>query len=132
VDPAYCRIVPFAGWPGYPGCEDFSGAGLSPNSVLREIRKFVRPENGLGLRALTKAGYFAPDQRAPVDPRQQTMESLAEAAQASIPFQALDLTIEDVVRHPDTRTAAFTVVLKHRNKTNGLNTFARRRRLACC
>ena len=68
-----------------------------------------------GLKALTKAGYFAPDQRAPVDPRQQTMVSLAEAAQASIPFQALDLTIEDVVRHPDTRTAAFTVVLKHRN-----------------
>jgi VWFA-related protein len=79
---------------------------------FRRIRVTMRDP---GLRALTKAGYFAPDQGAPVDPRQQTMESLAEAAQASIPFQALDLTIEDVVRHPDTRTAAFTVVLKHRN-----------------
>jgi hypothetical protein len=79
---------------------------------FRRIRVTMRDP---GLKALTKAGYFAPDQRAPVDPRQQTMVSLAEAAQASIPFQALDLTIEDVVRHPDTRTAAFTVVLKHRN-----------------
>ncbi len=82
------------------------------NGKFRRIRVTMRDPR---LRALTKAGYFAPDQRAPVDPRQQTMASLAEAAQASIPFQALDVSIKDLVRHPDTRTAAFTVVVKHKN-----------------
>jgi VWFA-related protein len=82
------------------------------NGKFRRIRVTMRNP---GLRALTKAGYFAPDQRAPVDPRQQTMASLAEAAQGSIPFQALDVSIKDLVRHPDTRTATFTVVLKPKN-----------------
>lgn len=67
------------------------------------------------LRAVTKAGYFAPAKGAPVDPRQQTMVNLVEAARSSIPFQALHLTIEDVVRHPDTRTIDFTVLLKSGN-----------------
>jgi VWFA-related protein len=79
---------------------------------FRRIRVTMREP---GLRALTKAGYFAPDQRAPVDPRQQTMASLAEAAQGTIPFHALDVSLKDLVRHPDTRTAAFTVVLQPRN-----------------
>jgi hypothetical protein len=30
------------------------------------------------LHAVTKAGYFAPDKSAPVDPRQQTMVNLVE------------------------------------------------------
>ena len=37
------------------------------------------------LRALTKAGYFALDQRAPVDARQQTMASLAEGPSLATP-----------------------------------------------
>jgi hypothetical protein len=61
---------------------------------------------------MTKAGYFAPSKGAPVDARQQTMVNLVEAARSTIPFQALNLTIEDVVRHPDTRTIGFTVLLK--------------------
>ena len=43
------------------------------------------------------------------------MASLAEAAQGTIPFHALDVSLKDLVRHPDTRTAAFTVVLQPRN-----------------
>jgi VWFA-related protein len=86
--------------------------GGRADGKFRRIRVTMRDP---GLRALTKAGYFAPDPRTAVDPRQQTMVNLDEAAQASIPFQALDVTIEGVVRHPDTRTAAFTVVLNPRN-----------------
>jgi hypothetical protein len=67
------------------------------------------------LHAMTKAGYFAPAKGAPVDPRQQTMVNLVEAARSTIPFQALNLTIEGVVRHPDTRTIDFTVLLKPGN-----------------
>jgi hypothetical protein len=67
------------------------------------------------LHAMTKAGYFAPNKNAPVDPRQQTMVNLVEAARSTIPFQALNLTIEGVVRHPDTRTIEFTVLMKSKN-----------------
>ena len=76
---------------------------------FRRIRVTLRDPN---LHAVTKAGYFAPDKGSPVDRRQQTMVNLVEAARSTIPFQALNLTIEDVVRHPDTRTIGFTVLLK--------------------
>lgn len=45
------------------------------------------------------------------------MVNLVEAARSTIPFQALSLTIEGVVRHPDTRTIEFTVLLKSGNGT---------------
>ena len=64
------------------------------------------------LRAVTKTGYYAPDQSAPVDPRQQTIINLAEAARSTIPLTAVDLQVSGVVRHPDTRTADLTVLLK--------------------
>jgi VWFA-related protein len=79
---------------------------------FRRIRVTLRDPN---LHAMTKAGYFAPAKGAPVDPRQQTMVNLVEAARSTIPFQALNLTIESVVRHPDTRTIEFTVLMKSRN-----------------
>jgi len=79
---------------------------------FRRIRVTLRDPN---MHAVTKAGYFAPNKSAPVDPRQQTMVNLVEAARSTIPFQALNLTIEDVVRHPDTRTIEFTVLMKSKN-----------------
>jgi VWFA-related protein len=42
---------------------------------FRRIRVTLRDPN---LHAVTKAGYFAPDKSAPVDPRQQTMVNLVE------------------------------------------------------
>jgi hypothetical protein len=79
---------------------------------FRRIRVTLRDPN---LHAVTKAGYFAPTKGSPVDPRQQTMVNLVEAARSTIPFQALNLAIEDVVRHPDTRTLGFTVLMKPEN-----------------
>ena len=43
------------------------------------------------------------------------MVNLSEAAQSTIPFESLGVTIDNLVRHPDTRTAEFTVVLSPRN-----------------
>jgi uncharacterized protein with FMN-binding domain len=79
---------------------------------FRRIRVTLRDRN---LRAVTKAGYFAPDQHAPIDSRQQHMMKLAEAAQSTMPFAALDVRLANVIRHPDTRTAEFTVQLKSKN-----------------
>jgi hypothetical protein len=67
------------------------------------------------LRVVTKAGYFSPDKKAAVGPRQQTMVNLSEAARSTIPFEALGVTIENLVRHPDTGTAEFTVLLSPQN-----------------
>jgi VWFA-related protein len=75
------------------------------NGRFRRIRVTVRDPN---LRVVTKAGYYAPDKKRPVDPRTQLMQSIAEAARSTIPFGALHVTISDLVRHPDTQTAQFT------------------------
>ena len=65
---------------------------------FRRIRVTLRNPN---LVAITKAGYFAPSANAPADPQQETMLNLAEATQATIPFNDLDMKISNVERHPD-------------------------------
>jgi VWFA-related protein len=83
--------------------------GGDDNGRFRRIRVAMRDPN---LRAVTKAGYYAPDRKAAVDPRLQLAESVVEAARSTIPFNALEVTISGVVRHPDTQTAEFTVDLQ--------------------
>jgi VWFA-related protein len=82
------------------------------NGRFRRIRITLRNPN---LRAVTKAGYYAPDKRRPVDPRTQLMQSVVEAARSTIPFGALHVTISDLVRHPDTQTAQFTARIPPRD-----------------
>ena len=43
------------------------------------------------------------------------MVNISEAVRSTIPFESLGVTIDNLVRHPDTRTAEFTVVLSPRN-----------------
>ena len=69
------------------------------------------------LHVVTKAGYFAPDEKTPADPRQQTILRIADAARSTIPFTALDMKVSAVTRHPDTQSAEFTVQLKSKNLT---------------
>jgi VWFA-related protein len=82
------------------------------NGKFRRIRVTLRNPN---LHAVTKAGYFAPDKNAPVDRRQQKIWKLAEAIQSTIPFDALDVKLSDVVRHPDSQTVEFAVQLKSKS-----------------
>lgn len=79
---------------------------------FRRIRVNLRDRS---LRVVTKAGYYAPDKHAPLDSRQQRMMTLVEAAQSTIPFSALDVGLSNLMRHPDTRTAEFTVRLGAKN-----------------
>jgi VWFA-related protein len=90
-----------------------------PTSVGKD-GKFRRIRVTLGnpsLRVVTKAGYYAPDANAPIDPQHQKMLRLAEAIQSTIPFDALSLSLSGVERHPDSRSAEFTVALKSTNLT---------------
>jgi hypothetical protein len=84
----------------------------NPDGKFRRIRVSLRNPD---LRVVTKAGYFSPDKNAAVGPRQQTMVNISEAARSTIPFESLGVTIDNLVRHPDTRTVEFTVVLSPRN-----------------
>jgi VWFA-related protein len=83
--------------------------GGNEDGKFRQIHVTLRDPN---LRAVTKTGYYAPDKSAPIDPRQQTIINLSEAAHSTIPLSALDMHISSVVRHPDTHTADLTVLLK--------------------
>ncbi len=82
------------------------------NGKFRRIRVTLRNPD---LRVVTKAGYFSLDRSVPVDPRQQAMVKIAGAVRSTIPFDSLSLSLEGLVRHPDSGTASFTVVLKPLN-----------------
>ena len=45
------------------------------------------------------------------------MDKLAEAVRSTVPFNALDVSLSGVARHPDTQTGEFTVQLKSKNVT---------------
>jgi VWFA-related protein len=83
--------------------------GGNANGKFRQIRVTLRDPS---LRAVTKTGYYAPDENSPIDPRQQTNIDLAEAARSTIPFTALDLKVSGIVRHPDSHTADITLLLQ--------------------
>jgi VWFA-related protein len=84
------------------------------NGKFRRIRVTLRDPS---LHVVTKAGYFAPDEKTTADPRQQTILRVADAARSTIPFTALDMKVSAVTRHPDTQSAEFTVQLKSKNLT---------------
>jgi len=73
---------------------------LDQNGKGRRIRVSLRDPH---LRAITKAGYFGPDENAPINPQQQKMFKLAEAVQSTIRLTALHVSPSNLVRHPDSR-----------------------------
>jgi VWFA-related protein len=85
---------------------------VEPDGKFRRIRVTLRDPN---LRAVTKAGYYAPDKNAPLHTRQEALVKLVGATLSTIPFDALDLNLSGLVRHPDTQTAEFTVNLASKN-----------------
>jgi VWFA-related protein len=86
--------------------------GGNEDGKFRRIRVTPRDPS---LRVVTKTGFFAPDRNAPIDSRRQKLMNLSQAARSTIPFTALDVGLADVVRHPDTRTVTFTVLLGTKN-----------------
>lgn len=85
---------------------------VASDGKFRRIRVTLRNPD---LRAVTKAGYYAPDPNTPIDPRQQRMASIAEAVQSTIPFDSLGVQLSNLVRHPDTQTVEFTANLSSKN-----------------
>ena len=80
---------------------------------FRRVRVSLRDPS---LRALTKAGYFAPEQVTVPGGRQQMTIAIAEAVRSSLPFSALEVTAENLVRYPDAGRVDFSVVVHSRDK----------------
>jgi VWFA-related protein len=85
---------------------------VEPDGKFRRVRVTMRDPS---LHAVTKAGFYAPDAKAIVNERQQQMIKLSDAVQSAIPFNSLSINLTNAVRHPDARTAEFTVTLNSRN-----------------
>ncbi len=86
--------------------------GVVADGQFRRIRVSVRNPN---LQVVTKTGYYAPENESDHDPRRRSMAELSEAAQSSVPFDGLKLSIVRVVRHPDGGTAELTILLQSTN-----------------
>jgi VWFA-related protein len=82
------------------------------DSKFRQIRVKMRDPN---LRAVTKTGYYSPDQRESSDPQRQAFFQLAEAAQSSLPFDELHIVVDHIVRHPDAGTTEFALRITPKN-----------------
>jgi VWFA-related protein len=79
---------------------------------FRKIQVHLRDPN---LHAMTKTGYYDPEPLDAADlapQRVNPMDEISEAAQSSVAFDSLGLSIVHVVRHPDHNTAELTVLLK--------------------
>jgi VWFA-related protein len=79
---------------------------------FRHIEVHLRDAN---LHAMTKTGYYAPEPLTAADlvpQRVDPMSEISEAAQSSVTFDSLGLSVVHVVRHPDHNTAELTVLLK--------------------
>jgi VWFA-related protein len=79
---------------------------------FRHIEVHLRDPN---LHAMTKTGYYAPEPLNAADlvpQRVNPMDEISEAAQSSVAFDSLALSVVHLVRHPDSSTAEVTVLLK--------------------
>jgi hypothetical protein len=67
------------------------------------------------LRAMTKTGYYSPEEGTKAEPTPQRVDpmvEIAEAAQSKVAFDSLGLTIVKVTRHPATRMVEIAAMLR--------------------
>ena len=69
------------------------------------------------LHAVTKVGYFAPDNNAVIPPQQLALYNVTRAAFSTIAFDALNVTARVTSRHPDTTSGTFKLTLSPKNLT---------------
>ncbi len=63
------------------------------------------------LHVMTKAGFFARNQKEAAESDDKTLNMLTEASLAAIPMKALQVSLAQIVRHPDAKTVEITVQL---------------------
>ncbi|MFN2975269.1 VWA domain-containing protein [Terriglobus aquaticus] len=73
---------------------------------FRHIRVTLRNPN---LRVVTKSGYYAPEVQEQNTPQAMQVFQMAEAANATLPFQKLPLRVTHIDRSADGKSAEFTL-----------------------
>ena len=82
------------------------------NGEFREIKVVLRDPN---LRAITKAGYFAPEVTTSADSTPHHLDpmyQIEEAAQSGVVFDSLGVSLAHVERHPDSESVEVRTLLK--------------------
>jgi VWFA-related protein len=90
----------------------YQPVGNINDGKFRRIRVTVDNRN---YHVITKAGYYAPVPNMPVSHRQKMMNDIVDAANSTLPFTALHVSIKSLVRHPDTGTVDMVIQLQDRN-----------------
>jgi VWFA-related protein len=85
---------------------------VDPNGKFRRVRVTLRDSS---LRIVTKAGYYAPDDKAIIKPAQQDVIKLAEALQVAFPINSLDVNIGAILRHPDAKSVQIRILIRSKN-----------------
>jgi VWFA-related protein len=85
---------------------------VDPDGKFRRVRVMLRNRS---LRVVTKAGYYAPDDKAIIKPDQQRIIKLEQALHATIPINALEVSLGDLLRHPDSNSVQLTAILKSKH-----------------
>lgn len=85
---------------------------VDPNGKFRRVRVTLRDSS---LRIVTKAGYYAPDDKASIKPSQQHMIKLVEALRAAFPINSLDVSTGTILRHPDAKSVQITTLIRSKN-----------------
>lgn len=84
---------------------------VAPDGKFRHVRVTVRDRS---LRVITKAGYYAPDDKAVITPDQERMIKFSEALQAAFPINSLHVDTAAILRHPDSRSVQINAIVKAR------------------
>jgi VWFA-related protein len=82
------------------------------NGEFREIKVVLRDPN---LRAITKAGYFAPEVTTSADSTPHHLDpmyQIEEAAQSGVVFDSLGVSLVHVERHPNSESVEVRTLLK--------------------
>ena len=88
------------------------GSPTDADGKFRRIRVTLRNPD---LQAITKAGYYAPDEKNSISPEKQTILNVSEAVQSSIPYTGLAMKVDTIVRHPESRTANISLIVQTKN-----------------
>ena len=64
------------------------------------------------LRAVAQTDYFMPDRHAMAVLQTDVVSNLTEAVRSTLTYEALPLSVEHAIRHPDADTVALTIQLK--------------------
>ena len=88
------------------------GSPTDADGKFRRIKVTLRNPD---LHVITKGGYYAPDADHPVDAEKQTILNVSQAVQSSLPYTGLGMKVDNIVRHPESRSANISLIVQSKS-----------------